>query len=123
MVLRVVPTGIVCARRRASTACRRARRYWHLSEQVDLAAHQSRVAAYLAQLPENYSQGAAYDRYVSARERTVDFLLTVAPDAKSLLTASQRRKLPPQVSNYLDERVLRFLRSSTAGDNSSVIIH
>ena len=31
-------------------------------------------------------------------------------------------ELPPQISNYLDERVLRFLRSSTAGDNGSVVL-
>ena len=52
----------------------------------------------------------------------VDYLLTLVPHAKSVLTSSQRRRLPPQISNYLDERVLRFLRSSTAGDNSPVLI-
>lgn len=81
------------------------------------------VSKYLESLPDGYSQGAAYDRYVSARERTVDYLLTLVPDAKKVLTASQRRKLPMQISNYLDERVLKFLRSSTAGDNSGVVIH
>jgi hypothetical protein len=80
------------------------------------------VSTYLEGLPDNYRRGEAYDRYVGARERTVDYLLTLVPDARRLLTASQRRKLPMQVSNYLDERVLRFLRSSSAGDNSSVII-
>jgi hypothetical protein len=103
----------------------------HLTrEQADSLANLSRafsvfadsvwtpVSVYLAALPENYQHREAYDRYVSARERTVDYLLTLAPDAKSLLTASQLRKLPLQISNFLDRRVLQFLRSSTAGDGS-----
>jgi hypothetical protein len=80
------------------------------------------VSNYFAGLPDTYSHGEAYGQYVRARERTVDYLLTIVPDAKAVLTASQRRKLPMQISNYLDERVLRFLRSSSAGDNTSVLI-
>ncbi|HTE47765.1 MAG TPA: carboxypeptidase-like regulatory domain-containing protein [Gemmatimonadaceae bacterium] len=80
------------------------------------------VSRYLENLPDGYSHGAAYDSYVSARQRTVDYLLTLVPDAKRLLTASQRRRLPMQIANYLDERVLKFLRSSSAGDNGGVII-
>jgi hypothetical protein len=80
------------------------------------------VSNQLAALPDAYDHGDAYKRYVSARERTVDYLLSLVPAAKSLLTSSQRRKLPPQISNYLDERVLRFLRSSSAGDNSGVVV-
>jgi hypothetical protein len=80
------------------------------------------ASKYLEALPEVYSHGEAYSRYVSARERTVDYLLTLVPDAKAVLTASQHRKLPMQIANYLDERVLKFLRSSTAGDGSGVIV-
>jgi hypothetical protein len=80
------------------------------------------VSKYLEALPDGYARGEAYARYVSARERTVDYLLTVVPDAKRLLTASQRRKLPMQISNYLDERVLKFLRSSSSGDGGPVIV-
>ncbi|MEP6496131.1 MAG: hypothetical protein ABJF01_25885, partial [bacterium] len=80
------------------------------------------VSRYFENLPDGYGHGAAYDRYVSARERTVDYLLTLVPDAKNVMTGSQRRKLPMQIANYLDERVLKFLRSSTAGDNSGVIL-
>jgi hypothetical protein len=80
------------------------------------------VANYLEKLPDDYARGEAYGQYVTARERTVDYLLTLVPDVKKLLTASQRRRLPMQITNYLDERVLRFLRSSSAGDNSAVII-
>ena len=80
------------------------------------------VSNWLAGLGESYDGGAAYGRYVQARERTVSYLLTLVSAAKGILSASQRRKLPPQIANYLDERVLRFLRSSTAGDNSSVVV-
>ena len=77
---------------------------------------------YLASLPDRYVTREAYDRYVVARERTVDYLRTLAPQAKNVLTPAQRRKLPLQVTNFLDERVLKFLRSSSGGDGSSVII-
>jgi hypothetical protein len=80
------------------------------------------ASRYFAGLPDNYDHGTAYREYVRARERTIDYLLTLVPGAKGVLTASQRRKLPPQISNYLDERVLRFLRSSSAGDASAVIV-
>jgi hypothetical protein len=78
------------------------------------------AARALAALPDDYNKRAAYDRYVQAREQTVDYLLTLIPEVKKILTASQRRRLPLQISNYLDERVLKFLRSSSAGDASAV---
>ncbi len=74
------------------------------------------VAAQLATLPELYDDGDAYGRYVSARERTVDYLLLMVPAARALLTASQLRQLPAQISAYLDTRALAFLRSSTSGN-------
>jgi hypothetical protein len=80
------------------------------------------ASRYLAELPEGYSSGDAYGRYVSAREKTVDYLITLVPSAKALLTASQRRKLPLQLSNFLDERVLKFLRSSSSGDVTPVVV-
>jgi hypothetical protein len=76
------------------------------------------VSKYLETVPDKYDQGAAYDRYVKARETTVDYLITIVPKVKDLLTASQRRKLPSQITNFLDTRVLKFLRSSSAGDIS-----
>ena len=80
------------------------------------------VGAYLAALPDRYDTGEAYERYVTARSRTVDFLLTLVPQAKAILTPAQRRRLPKQVANYLDERVLKFLRTSTAGDGSAIVL-
>ena len=76
------------------------------------------VAKYLETVPDHYDRDAAYDHYVKAREATVDYLLKVVPSVKNVLTGSQRRKLPSQIVNYLDTRVLKFLRSSSAGDIS-----
>ena len=80
------------------------------------------ASRYFAQLPDGYRHGDAYDRYVSAREKTVDYLLTLVPDAKAVLTPSQRRKIPLQLANFLDERVLRFLRSSSSGDVTPLLV-
>ena len=78
------------------------------------------IAERLASLPAGYAHSEAYRRYVSARERTVDYLLTLIPLANGVLTTSQRRRLPLQISNYLDRRVLEFLRSSTLGDAAAL---
>ncbi|HEV8446207.1 MAG TPA: carboxypeptidase-like regulatory domain-containing protein [Gemmatimonadaceae bacterium] len=72
------------------------------------------VSDYFVTLPEVYSHGEAYSRYVSARERTIDYLMTLVPAANGVLTGTQRRQLPLQIANYLDLRVLRYLRSSSA---------
>src|SRR5678810_1190608 len=45
------------------------------------------AVARLIQLPEVYSHGEAYRDYVSARERTVDFLITLIPRVNGLLTS------------------------------------
>ena len=72
--------------------------------------------------PERYSHGEAYKQYVVAREQTMDYLIAIAPDVSSLLTPAQKRKLPSIILNYLDDRVLKFLRSSSAGDGGSFFI-
>ncbi|MEO7360072.1 MAG: hypothetical protein ABI120_07075, partial [Gemmatimonadaceae bacterium] len=69
----------------------------------------------LEALPDDYSHTVAYAQYVQAREQTVDYLMTLVPDVKKLLTGTQKRKLPLQIANYLDIRVLKFLRSSSSG--------
>jgi hypothetical protein len=71
------------------------------------------VARYLAQLPEKFQRDEAYDRYLSARRAQVDMMTALAPTIRDLLTADQRRKLPPQVLNYLDPRYLASIRSGT----------
>ncbi|MEO7362275.1 MAG: hypothetical protein ABI120_18235, partial [Gemmatimonadaceae bacterium] len=76
----------------------------------------SPVSRSLEALPDDYNHSVAYAQYVEAREKTVDFLITLVPDVKKLLTGTQKRKLPLQISNYLDVRVLKFLRTSSSGD-------
>jgi hypothetical protein len=80
------------------------------------------ASRYFAALPDRYNTREAYDRYVAARVRTVDYLITLVPHVKGILTPSQQRKLPPLVRNLLDVRVLGFMRTSTLGDGSSVVI-
>jgi hypothetical protein len=80
------------------------------------------IAKILEMEPEGYSRGEAYRHYVRAREQTVDYLIDVVPDVQALLTPAQKRKLPPIILNYLDTRVLKFLRSSTAGDGGNFFI-
>ncbi len=72
--------------------------------------------------PDGYSHGEAYRQYVAARERTMDYLITMAPGVRDLLTPAQKRKLPALILNYLDDRVLKFLRSSSAGDGGNFFI-
>ena len=52
------------------------------------------VAKYLAELPERYDQGEAYEHYTRARKATVDLLIALAPTINHLLTADQRRQAP-----------------------------
>jgi uncharacterized membrane protein YgcG len=73
------------------------------------------VAKYLANLPEKYDQGEAYERYTTARKATVDMLIDYAPAITHLLTPDQRRKLPALVASYLDTRYLSGIRSGTTG--------
>jgi hypothetical protein len=72
------------------------------------------VAKYLSDLPSQYDQGAAYDRYLSARRASVDLLVELAPRVKQILTAEQLRKLPPFIAGYLEPRYLASIRSGTA---------
>ncbi len=80
------------------------------------------IAKILEAEPDHYSHGDAYKTYVQAREQTVDYLIQVAPDVRGLLTPAQKRKLPSLILNYLDDRVLKFLRSSSAGDGANFFI-
>ncbi|MFN2567398.1 MAG: hypothetical protein ABR499_20570, partial [Gemmatimonadaceae bacterium] len=74
----------------------------------------SPVAKYLAELPDRYDDDEAYERYIRARRATVDLLSRLGPQIKRLLTAEQRRKLPPFVASYLEPRYLASIRSGTA---------
>ena len=80
------------------------------------------VAKYLADLPERYDQGAAYDRYLEARRASVDLLADLAPHVKQLLTPEQQRKLPQLVASYLEPRYLASIRSGTASFTGSPML-
>jgi hypothetical protein len=80
------------------------------------------AAKALGAVADHYSPDDAYREYVVARERTMDYLIAIASDLRGLLTAEQKRKLPTIALNYMDDRVLRFLRSSSAGDGGNVFI-
>ncbi len=80
------------------------------------------VSKALEMEPETYSHGDAYSQYVVAREQTMDYLIAMAPAVRDLLSPAQTRKLPSIILNYLDDRVLKFLRSSSAGDGGNFFI-
>ena len=73
------------------------------------------VAKFLSELPDHYDRDAAYDKYRRAREQTVDLLIKLAPDLRSLVTNAQFRMLPTQLAGFLDKRTLLGIRSGTAG--------
>lgn len=73
------------------------------------------VAKYLGALPDKFDEDDVYDRYITARKKTVDLLTQLAPGLKRLLTAEQNRKLPAIVASYLDTRYLAGIRNGTAG--------
>ena len=73
------------------------------------------AAKYFAALPDHYDESNAYDHYLVARRRSVDFLAGLAPRIRALLSGEQRRKLSPLVAAYLDPRYLASIRSGTAG--------
>ena len=65
-------------------------------------------------LEDRYDHDIAYDRYLRARQATVDLLAKLGPQVRDLLTPTQRRKLPPFVASHLDTRYLASIRSGTA---------
>ena len=73
------------------------------------------VVKYLSNLPSEYDQAEAYERYRIARMASVDGMITLAPIVKSLLTDDQKRKLPTFVTPFLDTRYLASIRSGTTG--------
>ncbi len=71
------------------------------------------TARHLADLPEEYRQQEAYDRYMRARRAQIDLLTQTVKAVSELLTAEQKRKLPTQITNYLDPRFLRLVRDGS----------
>ncbi|HEX6558795.1 MAG TPA: hypothetical protein VF021_05015, partial [Longimicrobiales bacterium] len=71
------------------------------------------VARYMAQLPKQYSEAEAYNRYRNARHNQIDMLSRMVSATRDLLTGEQRRKLPSFITNYMDPRYLALIRNGT----------
>lgn len=91
--------------------------WWYLTR---LDSIWTPVIRQYAALPDHYDHDAAYHRYRKAREASVDLLVEAAPKVRSLLTASQRRKLPDLITAYLNPRYLAAVRSGTSGTPGGV---
>jgi hypothetical protein len=84
------------------------RRYMYQSDSI-----WAPVSVYLAGLPNEYDEGAAYQRFLDAREAQVDMLVRIVPVIRGLLTDEQRRRLPASVGSLLDPRYLALVRGGT----------
>lgn len=73
------------------------------------------VARFLADLPDRYDNGLAYDRYRNAREDAVDMLIRIVPSIRGVLTVEQWRMLPQSLQSFMDKRYLQSIRSGTQG--------
>lgn len=71
------------------------------------------VARYLAALPEKYQLDQAFDRYLRARRAQIDLLIGTVKTVSELLTPEQKRKLPSQITNFLDPRYLNQIREGS----------
>jgi hypothetical protein len=104
------PDSLGLNRRQADSLAAMNRSFTQLADSVWSAA-----AVSLAALPERYDRAAANKIYVRARERAIDRLILLAPRVWSILRPEQQRMLPQTIRDWLDIRVLRAVRSSTAG--------
>ncbi len=73
------------------------------------------LAREFAELPDRFNHDLAFDKYRRGREQSVDMLLRIVPDIKSLMSDAQYRLLPDQLASFMDPRSLRAVRSGTAG--------
>lgn len=73
------------------------------------------IARDFAALPDRFNHDIEFNKYRKGREQSVDMLLRIVPEIRSLLTAEQYRMLPTQLAAFMDTRSLRAIRSGTAG--------
>gem|GEM_PF-2826430 len=76
-------------------------------------------AKYLAAMPKTYDRTTAQEKLVAAREVVVSYLIQAAPSAKAMLTKGQLRVLPPYLSNMLEPRYLKPMKSGQTGSEFS----
>lgn len=86
---------------------------WNRRYVIQLDSIWAPVAQYWEELPSRYNSGEAHARYKSARRASIDLLIELAPLVNAVLTAEQRRKLPPLLSRLLDHRYLESIRNGT----------
>ncbi len=92
---------------------------WNRSYTIRLDSIWTPVAKKFAALPDKYDHDDAYDTYKFARESSVDLLIALAPRINAMLTAEQKRRIPPFISTFLDSRYLAGVRSGTSGNTAS----
>ena len=85
------------------------RRYTYRTDSIWAPA-----ARYMAELPTDYDDGLAYDRYLEARRAQVALLKQLVTAVNALLTPEQKRKLPGTITNALDPRYLDQVRDGNA---------
>jgi hypothetical protein len=73
------------------------------------------IAVALAALPRDYDANEAYAMYRKGRVASFDLMIRMAPGVNAMLTAPQRRLLPPLVAMQLDVNYLATIRASTSG--------
>jgi hypothetical protein len=71
------------------------------------------ASAALFELPNEFNEGDAWHRYVSARRAGIDLLSEIGPVIRKLLTGDQLRKLPASMHNVMDPRYLAMIRNGT----------
>ncbi len=72
------------------------------------------AARELADLPDRFTERAAYTRYLRARRAHIALLMEIGPAVRELLTEEQRRKLSWSVLSHLDPHFLSFIRDGAA---------
>jgi hypothetical protein len=79
------------------------------------------IAREFAEMPEDYDQALAYDKYRQGREASVDLLMQVVPLVRGMLSPMQLRKLG-YVAQFMDTRYLAYVRSGTASGGGGIAL-
>lgn len=88
---------------------------WNRWYTIRLDSIWSPLVREMAALPNDYDHARLFDKYIRARQGSVDLLIGFAPRLNQLLTKQQIRKLPQFIAVYLDVRYLASIRNGTAG--------
>jgi hypothetical protein len=78
---------------------------------IQLDSIWSEAARHLSALPDEFDEGDAWQRYLSARRTAIDLLSFLGPEVRGLLTPAQLRKIPASIHNAMDPRYLTAIRN------------